>query len=283
MNPICHKPGLSEASMPNHGCRWWRPGGWAALGFLLLAASSVRADEPLTVDFGEISESPTASASPAPGAFTPLPTSAATTQPANAPSLTATSATWTPTPAASPSEAMAVSPQAQAMETAVQDAGGEAVSPTSENSDEGVVLVAPGTESPADSLATFGIESPFGIANGNKGPQGTSPSESSGEGENGLEMGVDSTQEPGQAQVSMVGPNGQSLPQLDRYSLVERAGAILSEAELRVDGRIDRNKNGSELIGMNDDVFLKIEQGKQVYPGSGSTGFSRRGCRGRPH
>ncbi len=235
--------------MQRIGLRAWPWPAMAVLGAALLASAGLRADDALTVDFGEEPAAVSATA-----AATPAATVAA---PALSPSPTRT-------PTSEPSIQAEAAPAA-ATATAASPAAGQ-------GSDEGVVLVAPGTESPADSLATFGIESPFSGGAAQPGAIGA-PGEGGGEG--GLELSTGSGE--GEGNISLVGPNGKGQPALDSYSVVERAGGILSEDELRVDGIISQSKDAGLLIGANDVVFLQMEQGRQVYPGSEYTVFQERG------
>jgi hypothetical protein len=217
----------------------------------LLAA----ADEVLEVDLG--APEPTATALPAAAVSTP---------------------TATAVPVATASETKSdATPQAAAARTAAEQRPAAPVTPTPDLSEvrfdggasakeagagEGLMIIAPGAVSPEDSLESFGIDSPFNWKDGRrKQIKPGSP------GEEGLELEAPESSDL-RERVRVESGAGEVLPGEGDFDAVERAGMVVSAAEYRVDGRVARIKDGEFFARKGQWVALRMEAGRQIYPGS---------------
>jgi hypothetical protein len=150
----------------------------------------------------------------------------------------------------------------------------------SEDADgEGLVIIAPGAASPEDSLAVFGIESPFdtrrerpGIGSPRTAPFGGE--EGTGE---AIELGSPDTTDFSEDLSLETASGGSPQGGLEDYIRVERAGGILTESEIRIDGTVHREKNNSDFATLGKTVYLKMAEGRQVYPGTEYVVFKETG------
>lgn len=231
----------------------------ACFGLALLAALAVpvalcAADEVLEVDLG--ASEPTA---------TPVPPTATPVPPTEAPTLVPT-ATTLQTP-----EAQAVATVAPADDLGkVRFSNGAAAADAESkgDSDDGLMIIAPGAASPEDSLESFGIESPFNWKNRDRKmlkPGSAADDEA-------LELGAPESSDL-RDQVQVENGAGDSVGAANDYDQVEKAGLLLTAAEYRVDGRIGRITNGGFFAVRGGQVALRMEPGRQVYPGSIYTAF----------
>jgi hypothetical protein len=149
--------------------------------------------------------------------------------------------------------------------------------------DEGVIILSPGGASPEDSLAAFGIESPFETMKNLRSPMG-GPAVGANEEEGAgvaLELAAPETTDFGE-KVSVMTEEGKPVKGLDQYTVAERAGEIDSDEEARIDGTIVQEKNGRNIIVFGQTVYLRMEEGRQVYPGSEYIVFREDGQVERP-
>lgn len=228
---------------------------WAAGPLLPEAAGGAEVE----VDLSE--GAPTATVPPSPAA-----TVAPTSEPTQAPSPAATAApTSAPTQAASPAPTPGAADDLKQVRFDSGSKGGD---------EEGLILIAPGGVSPEDTLESFGIDSPF-----NWKERGRRPLEApTSEGEEALELSSPETSEL-KDRVSVESAQGTELPGEADYDLVERSGGLLGASEYRVDGRLVRAKGGQFFAKKGNLVLLKMEAGRQVYPGTLFTTFQDHGLR----
>jgi hypothetical protein len=201
---------------------------------------------------------------PAPSA-TPsmIPTQAPTPVPTAAPTQVPTQAPMAPPPTAEPSPVVTASAKNDLSEPGFdkvknKDLGG--------NEDDGLVIIAPGASSPEDSLEAFGIDSPFNWREKKKRAM-LQPGEAGGqEGNESIELNAPETSDL-KDRVSVEAPD-QPASEAEDYDAVEKAGFILPSEDFRFDATVIREKNGRPLFSKGDLVYLQMEPGRQVYPGS---------------
>ena len=138
--------------------------------------------------------------------------------------------------------------------------------------DEGLMIIAPGAASPEDSLESFGIDSPFNWKHRDR--KALEPGKAAED--EALELTAPESSEL-RERVQVETGEGEALPSDSDYDLVERAGAVVSASEYRVDGRVARTKDGQIFARKGIQVALRMEPGRQVYPGSVYTVFREGG------
>lgn len=232
----------------------------ACWGFALMVALSgapafaaAAEEEVLEVDLGEAE--PTAT--PVPPTATAAPTQAPTEAPTPEPTATAV-AEQTPAAEASPTPAGADLDK-------VRFDGGE-------GGEDGLMIIAPGAASPEDSLESFGIDSPFNWKGRDR--KTLKPGEAAGD--EALELSAPETSDL-RERVSVETGEGDKLPSDGDFDEVERSGIVLTAAEYRVDGRVSRSTDGGFVASKGGLVALRMEPGRQIYPGSIYTVFREGG------
>lgn len=138
--------------------------------------------------------------------------------------------------------------------------------------EEGLMIIAPGAASPEDSLESFGIDSPFNWKSHDR--KVLEPGKAADE--EALELAAPESSEL-RERVRVETGEGEALPSDGDYDLVERAGQVVSASEYRVDGRLARTKDGQIFARKGIQVALRMEPGRQVYPGSVYTVFREAG------
>lgn len=135
------------------------------------------------------------------------------------------------------------------------------------NEDDGLVIIAPGAASPEDSLETFGIDSPFNWKEKKKRAL-VEPGSQAGGADEALEVNAPETSDlKEQVSVDAEAEAGTGAG-AENYDAVERAGFILPAEDFRFDAHVVREKNGRMVFSKGDLVYLQMEPGRQVYPGS---------------
>jgi hypothetical protein len=224
-----------------------------ALGFVLCLPLLAGAEEVLVVDLGEPEPTPT---------LTPLP-----------PTPTPEPATPTPVPVEPTVQAtVAGAVQAEAVTSTAASADlGQVRFDGAASEDDGLMIIAPGSASPEDSLESFGIDSPYNWKGRDRqtlsGPAA---------GDEAMELSAPETSDLTD-RVRVETGQGEALPTAGDYDQVERAGLVLTAAEHRVDGRIGRTLSGSVFATKGQLVALRMEPGQQIYPGSVYTAFREHG------
>ncbi len=223
------------------------------MGLLLAQARALpAAEEVLEVDLGQ----PEATATPLPPTPVPTATEAPTAAPTPLPTEAATAGTELPAPTASPTPGAR-----EDLDKVRFDAAGE-------GAEDGLMIIAPGAASPEDSLESFGIDSPFNWKSRERKllkPGQEQDAEA-------LELGAPETSDL-RERVRVETGQGDALPSDGDYDHVERAGVVLGAQEYRVDGRIARTANGAVVATRGGIVALRMEPGRQIYPGSVYTAF----------
>jgi hypothetical protein len=139
--------------------------------------------------------------------------------------------------------------------------------------EDGLMIIAPGAATAEDSLESFGIDSPFNWKNNGKAV--LEPGKAV-EGEDSLELAAPDSSDL-KERVRVETGEGNALPSDSDYDLVERAGIVVGASEYRVDGRLARTKDGQYFARRGTQVALRMEAGRQVYPGSIYTVFRESG------
>lgn len=232
-----------------------------ALVLLWVSPAAVAADsaEPvLEVDLG--GGTPTPQPSPVAGVPTAAPTEAPTALPAPASNpVTPTTGSVAPGPVAEAQPRPAPSPTA--------DLKQPFFGKSKPDDDDGLMIIAPGAASPEDSLESFGIDSPFNWKE--RQSRTLEPSKAADQGGSGDELELSAPDRSDlRDRVKLENSEGVAQPTDRDYDQVERAGGVLNASEYRVDGRIARTKNGGFLARQGAEVALRMEAGRQVYPGS---------------
>lgn len=191
----------------------------------------------------------------------------ATASPTAAPSPTA-EPRGEPSPAASPAAEAPPSPT-PAPRAALDEVRFDAAE--AEAGAEGLMIIAPGAASPEDSLESFGIDSPYNWKSRTQAP--LKPGERA---EEALELAAPETGSLDE-RVRVETGTGERLPGEADYEAVERAGLVLAAEEYRSDGRLVRMVDGSLLGVRGRSVALRMEAGRQIYPGSVYTVFREGG------
>lgn len=216
-------------------------------------AADAAAEEVLEVDLGEPEATPTVAPTPVPIAeATPVPTAAPSADP-----------TAIPTPVASAEPTKAADDLGQVRFDGAESAQG---------AEDGLMIIAPGAASPEDSLESFGIDSPF---NWKGRDRKTLKPGSSVDGE-ALELSAPDRSDL-RERVQVETGEGEKLPSDLDYDRVERSGIVLSASEYRVDGRVVRSADGGFMATRGGLVALRMEPGRQIYPGSIYTTFREGG------
>lgn len=223
------------------------------------AVATAEAEPALEVDLG-----PQATATPLPPTATPQPTEA----PTAAPSATAVPSTAAVTPKAE-------SPTAKPKQDLGEVRFDKGQAPESE---DGLMIIAPGAATAEDSLESFGIDSPFNWKNKGKGT--LEPGKEAASAGEDLELAAPESSDL-KERVRVETGEGAELPTDADYDRVERAGLVVSASEYRVDGRIARTKDGQYFAKRGTQVALRMEPGRQVYPGSIYTAFHDQGVLSR--
>lgn len=220
------------------------------------AEKDVLKEEADVVSLDEARPSPSATASPT---FSATPTEVPPT------------AVPTAQPAKAGAEAMAPAPKEN-----LADPGFDKPRPTpSGNEDDGLVIIAPGAASPEDSLEAFGIDTPFNWREKKKRAIAEPGEGGAQAGNESIELNAPETSDL-KDQVSVEEP-GKPATEAENYDAVERAGFILPLEEFRFDAMVVREKNGHLIFGKGDLVYLQMQPGRQVYPGSIYTAFRDEG------
>lgn len=233
----------------------------ACFGLALLAALAVplalcAADEVLEVDLG--ASEPTA---------TPVPPTATPVPPTEVPTLVPT-VTVLQTPVAVVT--VAAADDLGKVHFSNGAAAADAVSKG--GSEDGLMIIAPGAASPEDSLESFGIDSPYNWKNRDR----KTLKPGSAADDEALELGAPESSDL-RDQVQVENGAGDSVGAANDYDQVERAGLLLAPAEYRVDGRVGRITSGGFFAVRGGQVALRMEPGRQVYPGSIYTAFREAG------
>jgi hypothetical protein len=211
-------------------------------------------------------------------------------QPTDTPSPVPTATPLPPTPTALPSPA----PEAAAkpLSASAELDLGPSPSPTPPAEDlkqprfdkampeeDGLMIIAPGAASPEDSLESFGIESPFNWKDRqSRTLQPGKDADAAKGGANGEELELSAPESSDlNERVSVENGEGEAQPSDVDYDRIERAGGVLNAGEYRVDGRVERNKDGQIFARSRVQVALRMEPGRQVYPGSVYTVFREGG------
>lgn len=224
----------------------------AMAGPLLAAGPEAAAEE---VDEVSMEESPPkGEASPVPS-----PTFSATPAPSVEPTVA-------PTPAAQEAAKPAPEPTKQPL----SDPGFDKASQPSDDSD-GLVIIAPGASSPEDSFEAFGIESPFNWRDKKRkafsAPSGAQEGEDPSLSDEPIELNAPETSDF-RERVDVETAAGTKVLGSEKYDTVERAGAVFSGDETRIDGRIKVEKNQRLAFSAGKLFYFDAEPGRQVYPGS---------------
>ena len=194
-----------------------------------------------------------------------------------------------PTPTAGPSPAPVVEPAAVSPQAAVQQdlspaaSAGEDLKQVrfdkGQQGEDGLMIIAPGAASPEDSLESFGIDSPFNwrARRSQTLQPGQDAAVSAGSGgRDELELTAPDSSSL-EDRVRVENGEGETLPSDADYDKVERVGAVVNASEYRVDGRVARTKDG-EIFGKHGVIVaLRMEPGRQVYPGTLYTLFREGG------
>jgi len=145
--------------------------------------------------------------------------------------------------------------------------------------EDGLMIIAPGAASPEDSLESFGIESPFNWKDRqSRTLQPGKDADAAKGGANGEELELSAPESSDlNERVSVENGEGEAQPSDVDYDRIERAGGVLNAGEYRVDGRVERNKDGQIFARSRVQVALRMEPGRQVYPGSVYTVFREGG------
>jgi hypothetical protein len=250
---------------------------WAlALALASLVPAIVSAEEVLEVDLGAPEGSPTpAPAKPAPSvAPAEAPTAAPSPAPAAPNAVASPAPNAVPSPVAVTTQGTTVDMEPTAAATPAPDAALDKVRFDKGGADdEGLMIIAPGAASPEDSLESFGIDSPFNWKGRDR--KVLKPGEAP-EGDESLELSAPEASDL-KERVSVENGEGEAVPGEGDYDRVERAGIVLGASEYRVDGRVARTAGGSFFATVGRQVALRIEPGRQVYPGSVYTVFREAG------
>jgi hypothetical protein len=204
----------------------------------------------------------TATATPAP----PTPTAVPTEVPTQVPTAVPTQA-LTPAPTALPQASSSTAKPGDLGEVNFD----KSQAPEAE---DGLMIIAPGAATAEDSLESFGIDSPFNWKSSKE--RATLQPGKAAEGEDSLELEAPESSDL-KEQVRVETGEGTELPTDADYDQVERAGLVLGPSEYRVDGRLDRTKDGQIFAQSGTQVALRMEPGRQVYPGSIYTVFRESG------
>lgn len=211
----------------------------------------------LNVDEAAPTQAATAAITVAPTmATTVAPAVAATVAPTTVPTIAPTTAA-TPVPKATPGQDL--------RDVDFNKAGNE-------SEEDGMVIIAPGSQSPEDSLESFGIESPFDWKKRGVKPLGAPK----GQDAEAIELGAPDRSDL-KEKVSLETAEGEALPGDMAYEEVERAGMVLSPEEYRVDGQVARERTGKLLSRRGTVIYLRMEPGRQVYPGTVYTLYRNKG------
>jgi hypothetical protein len=236
-----------------------------ALGGLLLAPMGVWAADPepaLEVDLGS---QPTETPTPVPPTPTAVPTEVPTAAPTDPPTAGPT-AQLTPAVSAVPADSSPAAATNQDLGDVRFDKG------QAMPAEDGLMIIAPGAATAEDSLESFGIDSPFNWKNQEKPvlQPGKDADEES------LELAAPESSDL-KDRVRVENSAGDELASDADYDQVERAGLVVNASEYRVDGHIDRTKDGVYFAIRGTQVLLHMEPGRQVYPGSIYTVFREHG------
>ena len=225
-----------------------------------LACSAAEAEQALEVDLG-----PQATATPAP---TAVPTPAPAAAPTAAPTLEPPAKLEAVSPTAA---TVSLKPEATKSHDDLGEVRFDKGKPV--DSEDGLMIIAPGAATAEDSLESFGIDSPFNWKS--KGKQDLDPGKAAA-GEDALELAAPESSDL-RDRVRVETSEGNELPSDSDYDNVERAGLVVSAGEYRVDGHLARTKDGQYFAKKGTQVALQMEPGRQVYPGSIYTVFREQG------
>jgi hypothetical protein len=134
-----------------------------------------------------------------------------------------------------------------------------------DDEDNGLVIIAPGAASPEDSLEAFGIDTPFNWRE-KKRRALSEPETGAAAGDESIELNAPETSDL-KDQIAVEEP-GKPATEAENYDAVERAGFILAPDDFRFDAYVVRQKDSKHIYGRGDQVFIQMEPGRQVYPGS---------------
>ena len=137
----------------------------------------------------------------------------------------------------------------------------------SDNEDDGLVIIAPGASSPEESLESFGIDTPFNWKEVKRKKIAGLEGETGTEGGETIELNAPETSDL-KEKVSVEPQGSVSGSGSDNYDLVERAGFVLPESDLRFDATILREKMNRVVFSAGSQIYLEVEASKLVYPGS---------------
>ncbi len=202
-------------------------------------------------------------------AASPAPTSAPTAIGTQAPTVVATQApTVAPTVASTVEATMVLTPaKTDSLREVDFDKAGK------KTDEDGMIIIAPGSQSPEESLESFGIDSPFDAKRKRGIKTLGAPKTEEGE---AIELGSPERSDL-KEKVALETTEGESLPGDIAYEVVERAGLVLGTQEYRVDGQVARERSGRMLGLRGTVIYLRMEPGRQVYPGTVYTLFRNQG------
>jgi hypothetical protein len=188
----------------------------------------------------------------------PTPTSTATPTPAP-------TATFTIAPTEVPAPSVAATPESK-----LDEPGFDAKARADEAREEdGLVLIAPGAASPEESLETFGIDSPFNWKEKRRRArlEPKSGSEEAASGEEGIELNAPETSDL-KEKVAVETGEGRTISKSEDYDAVERAGWVVGKDEFAFDAVVSREKSGRYSFTKGAQIYMQMQPGRQVYPGS---------------
>jgi hypothetical protein len=223
----------------------------ALSGSCAWAAEAASEEPAIEVDLG-----PQATPTPPPPTATAVPTLAPTA-----------------VPVATAAEAVAAVPASPAAKAAQDLNDVRFDKGQTQDSENGLMIIAPGAATAEDSLESFGIDSPFNWKNNGKAVLDPGKAVA---GEEALELSAPDSSDL-KERVRVETGEGAALPSDADYDLVERAGLVVGASEYRVDGRLARTKDGQYFAKRGTQVALRMEPGRQVYPGSIYTVFRESG------